>query len=183
MPANTFYIYTDASFSKVRLFAVSAFLVFRNDEEHEAGVPPLSLIRTFSFNEKTNIRAELRGMLLALESIVVEVKQIHQERPKEKLEIKLFTDCQTAIQLLLRREKLEATGFVSQRKKEILPNADLYRQFFILYDQIRPEMIWVKGHSPKRGHGWMQKNFGALDKIVRKELRAKVLMDSGHLDK
>jgi ribonuclease HI len=174
MAAHPFYIYTDASFSKIKLLAVSGFLIFRNSEDHEAGVTSLSSIRTHTFPEKTNIRAELRGVLWALEATPPEITPLHERKSPEKIEIFLYTDCQAVLQLLARREKLEASGFRSRRKNKILPNADLYQAFFAHYDQWAPKIIWVKGHSPRRGQDLIQKNFSRIDQVVRKELKAKV---------
>lgn len=180
MSAHQFYIYTDASFSKAGLLAVSGFLIFRNSDEHEAGVAPLSLIRTHTFHEKTNIRAELKGILWALEAIAAQIKQIQEGKAQEKIEINLYTDCQAVPHLLARREKLESSGFMSRRKKEILTNADLYKAFFTLYDQLVPKIFWVKGHSPQRGQDLIQKNFSRIDKIVRKELKATESQTESH---
>jgi len=174
MSVYKFYIYSDASFYKAKLVGVSGFLIFRSSVEHEAGVLPLSLIRTVTFQEKTNIRAELKGILSALETATAEIKRIGEKEVLENIEVNLYTDCQTVTQLLMRREKLEASSFLSHRKKTILPNADLYKTFFELYDRLRPRVFWVKGHSPQRGQNLIQKNFRMIDQIVRKELRAKV---------
>jgi len=162
MPNNTLHIYTDASFNNIKLMGVSGFIIFKNDEEHEVGVIPSSLICTMKFPEKTNIRAELRGAILALETVAV-LKNISK--------INLYTDCEVIPNLLQRRKKLESTGFMSGRKKEILSNADLYQKLFVLYDQLQPEICWVKGHTSKKNQTFIQKNFSHIDKIVRKELR------------
>src|SRR5436190_522516 len=144
MSDNTIYIYTDASFSKAKLLGVSGFLLFRNSVEHEAGLVPPSLIRTQSFHEKTNIRAEFKGILWALEAAMVELNGIREAKTPENIQLNLYSDCQAATQLLARRKKLEASSFLSRRKNEILPNADLYQAFFKLYDRLRPEIFWVK---------------------------------------
>ena len=175
MSVNKWYVYTDASFHKTKLLAVSGFLIFRNRDDHEAGALPSTWVRTVTFHEKTNIRAELKGVLLALETISLEINQIHEGNSQENVKINLYTDCQAIANLLGRREKLEASHFMSRRKKEILSNADLYKEFFALYDRLRPEIFWVKGHSPQRPQDLIRKNFRVVDQTVRKELRAAVL--------
>jgi len=173
MPPPPFYLYTDASFSKTALLAVSGFLLFKNAEEHETGPTLQSVVHTQTFPEKTNIRAELKGVLWALESVAAQIKQ-QGGKAQEKREIHLYTDCQAVAQLLARREKLERLGFRSQRKKETLTNADLYQAFFAFYDQWLPKIFWVKGHSSRRGQDGIQRNFSWIDKIVRRELREKL---------
>lgn len=158
----TVHMYTDASFNNIKLVGVSGFIIFKNDEEHKTGVIPSSLICTMKFPEKTNIRAELRGAILALEAAGSQ---------KNISKINLYTDCEVIPNLLKRRKKLESVGFMSGRKKEILSNADLYQKLFALYDQLHPTICWVKGHTSKKNQTLIQKNFSHIDKIVRKELR------------
>lgn len=52
-----------------------------------------------------------------------------------------------------------------------MPNADIYREFFDLYDSLKPKIIWVKGHTPKNEQDYINKNFSYIDKLVRKKLR------------
>ncbi len=153
------------------MIGVAGFLIFRNPEEHESGIFPSS-IQTIQFPEKTNIRAELLGAIFALETIRSEIEEIQKKlSQKEKFEITLYTDCQTISHLLDRRKKLEANNFTSQRKKESLSNADLYRKFLILFDKLQPKIYWVKGHSPQKNKSLIEKNFSLVDKMVREKIR------------
>lgn len=115
--------------------------------------------------EDNNIRAELRGVLLALELCRTDFKDSH---------VVLYTDCQTVCGLLDRRERLEAGQFVSKAKNKTLANADLYKEFYKLYDLIQPEIVWVKGHTEKQKANLIDKNFSVLDKAVRQKLRQRV---------
>ena len=168
-----FSIYTDASFSKQGLLAVSGFLLFRNKEEQEAGPSPESFLRTQAFPETTNLRAEIKGVLWALGEVGEQIRK-RREVGEEKVEIHLYTDCQGVAQLLARRKKLEASGFKSRRKKERLSQADLYEAFFALYDQWLPKIFWVKGHASRKYQDVIQRNFNWIDKRVRRELREKM---------
>ena len=159
------HLYTDASFNRESQIAVSGYLLFKNSQDHDAGINDQSIIQTVSFQETTNIRAEIRGMLNAL----VKLEEFQAKDPKG--EIKIYTDCQTITHLLSRRKNLEASGFISNRKQEVLPNADLYKKFFTLYDQVNPEIMWVKGHSAYQGNNLIRENFRYIDKLVRKKLR------------
>ena len=118
-------------------------------------------IRTHFFKEKNNSRAELYGAIHALQTFL--------DEHKERCQVELFCDGPTLTNLLERREKLEATDFISVRKKATLPNADLYKLFFSLIDQLQPAIHQV-------GEEWTdsKKNFHLLDKQVRKELRTLV---------
>jgi ribonuclease HI len=159
------YIYTDASFSKSHEVAVIGYAIFNSTEEHES-VPLAKLKLNISqIQENNNIRAEITGALMALRSC-----------PKNKM-VFLYSDCQTTCNLLSRREKLERTNYISQSKNQILANADLYQEFYRLYDLIRPEIQWVKGHS-KNKLTQIEKNFSHLDKEVRKYLRKTISVDS-----
>src|SRR4026208_1449487 len=100
----TLHLYTDASYSKETHKAVSGYLLFKTQQDHEAGINEESIIHTESFNETTNTRAEFKAMLSALEKI----KEILAADPKDETKIKIYTDCQAITHLLSRRTKLEA---------------------------------------------------------------------------
>lgn len=127
--------------------------------------------------EENNVRIEIKGIIQALENLKT-------QKHKEDEEIVLFTDCISVINLLGRRAYLEANSYFSKKNKGILANADIYREFFILFDLIKPKLIWIKGHAPKSEHNTIQKNFSYIDRLVRKELRktlaqqAETLQDS-----
>lgn len=153
MDSEKFYIYTDASFSKELQLGVAGWLVFRRASSET--------IRTVSFKETNNIRAEIKGVILAL-------KEASQGLSGE---IHLYTDCQTIAGLSNRREKLETSNYRSHQKRAALRNADLYRELFRLYDSLNPMIHWIKGHSPKRNQSIEQRNLSKIDQVVRKELR------------
>jgi len=84
--------------------------------------------------------------------------------------LNVYTDCQTVTGLIDRRDKLEKTNFISQTKQTPLANADLLKEFYKIYDQLHPEIIWVKGHTSSKDTK-IKKNFSTVDKEVRKALR------------
>lgn len=145
------YIYTDASFSKNHSLGVIGYMIFGENEPQV----PLTILE---IKESNNIRAEIRGAILALGAA-----------PKSS-HVTLYTDCQTVTGLLDRREKLEKTNFISGAKGTPLANADLYKEFYKIYDQIRPNIIWVKGHTSNKD-SIIKKNFSLVDKAVRRALR------------
>jgi ribonuclease HI len=165
MPDDMVYIYTDASFSKLHEIAIVGYLIFNGQKEHESLSALEVKLNLFQISETNNIRAEIRSALLALKS------------SQSNKKILLYSDCQTLTGLPARREKLEATSFISQSKNQLLPNADLYKEFYSIYDKYLPEILWVKGHSSRGNPNKAQETFSYLDKAVRKKLRSTVSSD------
>jgi ribonuclease HI len=163
------FIYTDASFSTSLALAVSGYLFFDSEASNARSEVLVENIETRSFKAQNNIRAEIMAANYVLKKLNDEIER--KEINFKNLEINLYSDCQTLTDLLRRREKLLAKNFVSGKKKTELANADLYKEFYALYDSLKPEIIWVKGHSPRKGQSVEQKNFQIIDQKVRKELR------------
>lgn len=162
MLSDSIYIYCDASFSKIYQIAIIGSLIFKNNNEHQFKLSSEAQSKLIQIREINNIRAEIKGVILALQSC-----------PREK-HIVLFTDCQTLSELIRRRPHLEKSNYISKNKKAELANADLYKKFYLLYDQIKPEIFWVKGHSEKSNATLQQKHFSYIDKMVRSKLRSVV---------
>lgn len=165
---NQYFIYTDASFNKNFQTGVAGFFIFNSTAEHEKGLDSIASIPTITFTEKNNIRAEIRGALYALEFFEKKIEE-------KDFSLTLYTDCQTISHLLERREKLESTHYISKQKKAVLANADIYKAFFLIYDRLRPEIVWVKGHVSSENQTAIQKNFSFIDKAVREKLRSLIL--------
>ncbi len=161
--SSPFYIYTDASFDHKSQTGVLGYCIFHGLEEHESGQLFSPVIYTQIIQEKNNIRSELRAVIVALEAF----EEMLRASPLFNAEIIVYTDCQGISHLQKRRKKLEATHYISHRKKNVLANADLYKIFFLILDRLNPKIVWVKGHSPSRNQNLIQKNFSALDKAVR----------------
>ncbi|MCP4600850.1 MAG: hypothetical protein GY847_10015 [Proteobacteria bacterium] len=164
------HIYSDAGFSKQNQTAVSGFLLFKDDDAHtKADVS--QPIQTRVFKEKNNIRAELRGVIFALNALIEKLEQTDAEGGTKIHRINLYTDCESIVRLLDRRQRLELSDFISKRTRKPVSNADLYKQFFTVYDKVTPNLFWVKGHAPKKDRDLIQKNFSRVDKAIRKILR------------
>lgn len=188
MKLDPVYIYCDASFSKIFQVAVVGSLIFHNEQEHQNISAADAKINLTQIRETNNIRAEIKGVILALQSYQEDgqtdgqaysqadfLKQSNKPNHLQtKQPVVLFTDCQTLSELMRRRKHLEKTNFISKSKNTELANADLYKEFYLLYDQIQPEIHWVKGHSEKSTQTHQQKNFSFIDKEVRSKLRAVV---------
>ena len=160
--SKTTFIYTDASYSKLHNIAVIGFAQFIGINHHATAALSDLELHFAVIVEKNNIRSEIRGAIMGL-------KACHK-----KSKIVLYSDCHAVTKLAQRREKLEEQQFISQSSGLILHNADLYREFYSLSDQLEIETHWVQGHSPHKDSDRVQTNFSYLDKQVRKKLRSKI---------
>ena len=159
------YVYTDASFSKAHHLAVMGYVIFNNHLEHELADVSQQSFHLHSMTEDNNIRAEVRGAILALKACETGANVI------------LFSDCQTVVGLPRRQEKLIATNFIGKKKNLIINNADIYQAFYKEFDRIGPEIYWVAGHALKNKKTKIDKNFSYVDKQVRKKLREMIRME------
>jgi ribonuclease HI len=156
------YVYSDASFSQKHNIAVIGAAIFRTSHAHDSLAIENANLQIEQIDERNCIRAELRSAISALKSCVTGAH------------VKMFCDCQAIVELPSRKQRLESLDFMSQRTKQALANADLYRQFFAILRQIHLEILWVKGHAPSQAGNHIQKNFSYLDRRIRQTLRAKV---------
>lgn len=172
MPQTSFYIYSDASFIKKHALGVAGFLMFTNAEEHQKNLFSAAMMKTKTFQEKNNIRMELKSAIWALETFKKEVQSLHKKDRDKGMEINLYTDCKSIPGLLQRRKRLESSDFISKRNQRPLSNTDLYKRFYKIFDYLHPNIFWVKGHAPSSKQSWVQKNFSFVDKTVRSKLRS-----------
>lgn len=163
MNPDTFFIYTDASYSKAYGIAVIGFAQFTGVDHHKLTALSELELHIEMISEKNNIRSELRSAIMGLKSC-----------PKNS-KVMLYSDCHAVTQLPQRRENLEKQKFISKSTGLTLPNADLYKEFYSISDQVDIEIQWIKGHSANRYSDTIQTNFSYLDKQVRKKLRVKIL--------
>ena len=169
MEATPTHIYCDASFSKTHRVAVAGYLVVENDDHIVSD--DIGRIKTVVFKENNNIRAELRGVIIVIESLVEKLPSNKTATDKSR-SIILYTDCQTVANLPQRRRRLESDNFLVKRTQEPLRNADLYKAFYRTYDLLSPTIRWVKGHSSKNHRTQFNERMAWVDKAVRKQLRA-----------
>ncbi|MDB9786722.1 hypothetical protein OAB57_01340 [Bacteriovoracaceae bacterium] len=156
---NSYSIFCDASFSSTRKISVLGYLCLKEEDDLLDATEEMVCVKEVS--AVTNIRSELECIIWALESIQKTVKD-------DLVEIQLYTDCESLAGLINRRDRLFDTEFISKRQKKELSNADLYRVFFDLVDDLNPEISWVKGHMPNSKRNFIQSNFALVDRTVRK---------------
>lgn len=84
----------------------------------------------------------------------------------------LYTDCQTVAGLLSRRLRLETRHFKSRKSGKLLSNAMLYKRFYDLCDAVKPEILWLKGHSKRSKDDRIREAFATVDQKTRNALRS-----------
>jgi hypothetical protein len=165
-------IFSDASYHPQLKLGIGGFFVFMDQEVDGSGIN-LSLnpqVHFLEMHDTNNIRAEIATVIASLSSYLAECVG-----PKtHNLPLIVYSDCKSVCELSQRRQKLEARQFQSLRRATPLSNSDLYREFFAYYDELNPQFIWLKGHTPRRERDQIQSIFATLDHAVRRELRAKV---------
>jgi ribonuclease HI len=155
LPPFDLILFSDASFDPSSSLGVGAFVALNGTEWRDK--TPFT-IQTKVIPEKNIARLELVTALWALESA-------------EHCRICLVTDSKTIVDLPNRREKLQSRHFQSLWTLHPLANADLYVKFFEVCDRLKPNLIWVKGHSPRGAQGDLEKTFSQVDKAARRALR------------
>ncbi len=161
------YIYSDASFDKKSNTAVLGYVIVESEESHlKIPIKPSDIV-LIKEQEDNNIRAEFKAAILGLDIVYKELKKTNQLNEL----VTLYTDCQTISSLSDRRIKLEKNNFIASSSGKILNNADLYKEFYNIYDQLNLEIIWLKGHDKKSNMNFIKSNFAVLDKSVRSKLR------------
>jgi ribonuclease HI len=156
-PENNFLIFADASYDPHSRTGVGAYLTIDSQENKE------SEIRTKLMESRGIARLELMTVLWA-------IAEFKSGCTRSIPSIELFTDCQAIENLLDRRSGLESRNFQTKNNQP-LGNADLYRQFYTLYDEFPFGITWLKGHSPSRGRHNAQRVFARVDKAARANLR------------
>lgn len=162
--ASGLFIFSDASFQPKTGKGVCAYLVVRTEDLLDIPADESRVqIRTL---EGENIaRLEFLSAIHAL-------RECSATFGAQNLvsKITLVTDCKGMENLLSRRERLERVKFMSGKKGTVLSNADLYKKFLVLYDELLPKIVWVKGHAPKASQTQTQKYFSLVDRAARRML-------------
>ncbi len=150
---KTCYLFSDASVNHKTKSGVGAYLwVF---DLNVSAAKLKQEVRIVSFEQTSSTKAELQTLLHALSNI-----------PESCDKIIIYTDSQNTIGLLERREKLEAKNYTS-KKNESIKNADLYKQFYALHDQLKFKLIKVRGHKKTNTKDYIDKIFTIVDRASR----------------
>jgi ribonuclease HI len=159
MNDNKFSIFADASFDPKMGTGIIGVLTV-DSKEINSSSSELKVL-TKKIDNTTSGRLEIQAVIWALKNAA-----------ENDLEITIFTDYKSVVELPTRRDRLEKSNYISKRKGEILNNADLYKEFFEYFDKVLPTLVWIRGHSPSKDHTRHHELFSLVDKAVRQELRS-----------
>lgn len=167
---SDYLLFCDSSFDPKSHRGVGGRLLLSRDEFSHQIHPSDLRVRTKLFANMTNTRLELITVLWALNHFK---KNFHEIKTNKSYypDIIVFSDCKTISDLQSRRRRLENGEYKSKRTGRLLSNADLYKKYFLLSDEIQPEIIWTKGHTSSRHHNVIQSLFSHVDKTTRTRLR------------
>lgn len=153
--------FSDSSFDPGSKSGVAGFIVVQDSDVAATQAQPPS-VQTSIFHGTTCSRLEIESVLIVLHKI--------REMSLAGQAV-VYTDCKTVVELPGRRTRLEFNGYIGKSSGKTLSNADLYKSFFILIDELSPVFIWIKGHRETRLKHSFDNLFSIVDKATRKELR------------
>jgi ribonuclease HI len=159
---ETIYLFTDGSVNPQKRIGFGAYLLLNEDELLSTTLSKDD-VTTKRFEDTSSSKLELEAMLWALNEVSVENSKVI-----------IFTDCQNIIGLKDRRERFEKNNYRS-KKKALIKNHALYKEFYILTEKIECEFVKVKGHKKSEEKSMIDKIFTLVDKAARDSLREAVL--------
>ena len=176
------YLYSDASFSKKHEQGVIGFMLFLDDEDHRTNNFKKAQIETKQLNLSSNVQGEFKAMIEGIKAVKRHIEYLNKDLNVKRTDIQViaFTDSEAIFKIQKRRIKLEASNFISKKKNAPLSNTDIYKEFYLIYDQIKPQINWIKGHCKAKDKSFIDKNFSFLDQKVRKHLRS--IINSKQID-
>jgi ribonuclease HI len=119
------------------------------------------------FEGTSSTKLEVQTVLWALEQYCL-VSSISSVSDK----LHIYTDSQCVEGLLLRRTRLESSGFRSKGGNRPLKNAALYRKYYEFHDRLKFQVTKVAGHTPARSRDTAQHVFSFIDRNVRLALKS-----------
>ena len=167
---KSYSIFTDVSLNPKIKKGLGAYLILpsRYLELSLSEIEQLYLIKLMkfkAFDSTSSTKLEVETVIWAINDIL----SIHQNDIPSELH--LYTDSQCVAGLLGRRQKLEQNKFTSKATKLPLIQADLYKEFYKLYDAIRFDITKVTGHSKSFTQDTKHRIFSYLDKAVRQKFK------------
>jgi ribonuclease HI len=151
-------VFTDGSVHPQSGIGYGAYLIIPNIDL------PLNLLRkqvnVKQFENTSSTKLELQTLLFALN----ETNDLSQE-------VTIYTDSQNIVRLPLRQEYLQKNNYRS-KKKELIKNHLLYKEFYEITNNLDCEFIKVKGHKVSRDKDKIDRIFNLVDKASRAALRS-----------
>ena len=155
-------LFTDSSVNPQEKVGFGAYLLLKENNISFENMK--KDIKTKRFEDTSSTKLELQTLLWSLEEI----------NDKDVI-IEIYTDCQNIIGLQDRRERLEKNNFHSSAGK-LMNNHDLYKEFFVLLDELNLTFIKVKGHKKNSLKDEIDTIFNLVDKASRNALRENMLI-------
>lgn len=156
------HLLTDCSVSPHVRFGIGGYLCIENFEEPVEKL--IESIQLKSFEGVTSTELELKTLIWALNDFKMPPKNLF-----------VYTDSQNIAGLLKRRNRLEENDF-RNNLGGVLKHAKIYKAFYRLIDELKFEVIKVKGHSKSNDQSEEERIFSLLDRCTRKELREQLAM-------
>ncbi|WP_294963579.1 RNase H family protein [Sulfurimonas sp.] len=159
---QTLYLFTDGSANPKTKIGFGAYLLLNEEELYSANLNKTN-VTTKMFEQTSSSKLELQALLWALSTINIEDSNLV-----------VYTDCQNTVGLKGRRERFEKNNYKS-KKKDLIANHELYKEFYIITDDIECEFIKVKGHKKNEEKNSIDKIFTLVDIAARDALRESFL--------
>jgi len=160
---KTLYLFTDGSVNPQEKIGYGAYLLLTQEQLDLQYLNEEVQLKRFENTSSTKL--EVETLLWALKNH--ELKNNHMI---------IYTDCQNILGLKDRRKRFEENDYYTKKHKRIA-NHELYKQFYILTDELDCEFVKVKGHKAKDKKDKIDKIFTLVDKGSRNALRE----EKGHL--
>ena len=152
-----FLLFSDGSVDNESKTGFGAYLFISNKNYSLDELKTQVIINKFENTSSTKL--ELETLIWALKEISGDNKNLT-----------IYTDSQNITGLLERREYFEKNNFSTRRNKTI-NNAELYKKFYQLTDQLNCKLIKVSGHKTKDDKDEIDKIFTIVDRASRNALR------------
>ena len=155
------HIFIDGSVNNQLKIGYGAYLVLS-----ELGTAIESLkdtVRVRRFEQTSSTKLELQTLLWALSETIA-------LNSGSDMVLTVYTDSQNIIDLPGRRNRLEASDYLSSKNKQ-LHNYELYQEFYRLNSILICEFVKVTGHQPSNRKSEIDKLFGLVDQASRRSLR------------
>jgi ribonuclease HI len=155
-------IFSDISFDPKSRVGVAGLLLVEDSQLNEFN-EHLNVLMAW-YQSTTCTQLEINSVIAAME--IIATKQLGS--------VPIYTDCKSVIDLPGRRERLERASYISKSTGKEHKHANLYREFYKIFDQARPVLIWIKGHKATGSHNVVDSYFCHVDKACRNVLRAHI---------
>lgn len=156
------HIFTDASGDPQTKKGIGCYLIINDLNENVKKDDIICL----EFNDVTSTIAELKTINHILNYVKLKCESLG-----EYSEINIYTDCENFVNLIKKRQYDD--------KIKSHKNYVWYKEIIDLANELKINIIWVKGHSKQKNkHEIHQIIFAIVDKHCRKILRRNILRNS-----